>query len=263
MDTERTDIIDGRQRQLAAILLAPLLLIAGAALPMAADASNRPPVPLECQVRSAVAEARGDDLKAAAWAVSLAMLDPHSSYAASRVAGLYEGLGQDSAALVWGERALALDSLNGEAAMLVGRARFLAGEPELAAQVLTPPLRQSGAMPELYALRALAHELARNYLAALADLKRTGPLLPHFGWIATDILGMALEDGRLQEANSALQLAMELRPDDARVLTLGVSLAQRLDNPILERTLRQALHASEHSLMGRTPDVFANDDNAR
>jgi len=246
MDTERTDILDGRERQLAAILLAPLLLIAGTALPMTAAASaNRPSVPLECQVRSALAEARGDDLKAAAWAVSLAMLDPHSSYAASRAAGLYEGLGQDSAALAWGEQALALDSLNGEAAMLVGRARFLAGEPGLAAQALTPPLRQSGAMPELYALRALVHEVDRDYAAALADLKRTGPLLPDFDWIATGILGMALEDGRLKEAYSAFQLAMELTPDDARTLSLGISLAQRLGNPTLERALLRALRASE------------------
>jgi len=246
MDTERTGIIDGRGKQLAAILLAPLLLIAGAALPAGADASaDRSSVPLECQIRSALAEARGDGLKATAWAVSLAMLEPHSSYAASRVAGLYESLGQDSAAQAWGEQALALDSLNADAAMLVGRMRVLAGEPGLAARVLTPPLRQSGAMPELYALRALAHEVDRDYAAALADLKRTGPLLPAFDWIATGILGMALEDGRLNEAYSAFQLAMKLKPDDARTLSLGVSLAQRLGNPSLERALLRALRASE------------------
>ena len=246
MSTERPGIFDGREKRFTSILLAPLLLIAGAALPAAADDSaDRASVPLECQVRSALAEARGDGLKATAWAVSLAMLDPHSSYAASRVAGLYETQGQDSAALVWGEQALALDSLNSDAAMLVGRMRFLAGEPRLAARVLTPPLRQPGAMPELYAFRALAHEVDRNYAAALADLKRTGPLLPDFDWIATGILGMALEDGRLKEAHSAFQLAMELTPNDARTLSLGVSLAQRLGNPSLERALLRALHALE------------------
>lgn len=184
-------------------------------------------------------------MRAVAWAVSVVALDPHSTYAVSRVACLYESLGEDSAALDWGEQALALDSLNSEAAMLVGRMMFLAGEPGLAAKVLTPPLRQSGAMPELYALRALSHEMDRDYMAALADLKRTGPLLPNFEWIATGILGMALEDGRLDEAYSAFELAMELRPDDARTLTLGVSLAQRLGNPVLERTLLRALRASE------------------
>ena len=246
MNTERADVLDGRGKQLTALWLAPLLLIAGTAMPAgAAPSSNRATVPLECQVRSALAQAGGDDLKATAWAVSLATLDPRSSYAASRVAGLYESLGQDSAALSWGEQALALDSLNSEAAMLVGRMRFLAGEPGLAAQALTPALRQSGALPELYALRALAHEMDRDYTAALDDLKRTGPLLPDFEWIATGILGMALEDGRLKEAYSAFRLAMELRPDDARILTLGVSLAQRLGNPILERTLLRALRASE------------------
>ena len=56
---------------------------------------------------------------------------------------------------------------------------------------------------------------------------------------------MALEDDRLGEAYSAFQLAMELRPDDAQTLTLGVSLAQRLGNPVLERTLLRALRASE------------------
>jgi len=246
MRAERTDILDGRERPLTAILLAPLLLLAGTAMPAGAAASQTPPsVPLECQVRSALAEAGGDDLKAIAWAVSLASLDPHSSYAASRVAALYESLGADSAALGWGEQALALDSLNSEAAMLVGRMEFLAGQPGRAVQVLTPALEQSGAPPELYALRALAHEVDRDYGAALSDLERTGPLLPDYKWIATGILGMALEDGRLKEAYSAFQLAMELRPDDARILTLGVSLAQRLGNPTLERTLLRALRESE------------------
>jgi tetratricopeptide (TPR) repeat protein len=150
----------------------------------------------------------------------------------------------DSAALSGGEQALALDSLNSEAAMLVGRLSCLAGAPGLAAKVLTPALRQSGAPPELYALRALAHELDRDYSAALADLKRTGPLLPDFEWIATGILGMALEEGRLKEARAAFELAMELSPDDATTLTLGVSLAQRLGDPKLERSLLRALRAS-------------------
>ena len=215
--------------------------IAASAPSSAAD----PPSPIECQVRSELAEAKGDGLKAIAWAVSLVTLDPHSSYALSRVASLYESFGDDSVALDWGERALAVDSMNSEAAMLVGRVSCLAGRPARAAAALTPPLRLSGAAPELYALRALAHELDRDYGAALADLKRTGSLLPDFEWIATGILGMALEDGRLGEAYSAFQLAMELRPDDTRTLALGVSLAQRLGDPALERTLLRALRASE------------------
>ena len=242
MDTKREQCFDGRWRLPAAVL--PVLVataIAAGASPSAAG----PPNPLECHVRSELAETKGDGLKAIAWAVSLVTLDPHSSYALSRVASLYESFGDDSAAQDWGERALAVDSMNAEAAMLVGRVSCLAGEPGRAATALTPALRQSGAAPELYALRALAHELNRDYGAALADLKRTGSLLPDFEWIATGILGMALEDGRLGEAYSAFQLAMELRPDDARTLTLGVSLAQRLGNPALERTLLRALRASE------------------
>jgi tetratricopeptide (TPR) repeat protein len=240
MDSKRTKRFDGRWRTATLPVLVATAIAAGA--PPSAAA---PPSRLECHVRSELAEARGDDRKAIAWAVSLVTLDPHSSYAMSRVASLYEGSGDDSAALDWGERALAVDSMNSEAAMLVGRVSCLAGEPARAAAALTPPLRRSGAAPELYALRALAHELDRDYRAALADLKRTGPLLPDFEWIATGILGMALEDGRLGEAYSAFQLAMELRPNDARTLTLGVSLAQRLRNPALERTLLRALRQSE------------------
>jgi tetratricopeptide (TPR) repeat protein len=144
-------------------------------------------------------------------------------------------------ALEWGERAQALDSLNADGAMLVGRMRLRSGEASKAVQVLTPPLRQLGAMPELYALRALAHELDRNYEAALADLKRTDVLLPDFAWIATGILSLALEDGRLEEANSALRLALELKPGDARTLALGVSLAQRRGDLALEETLLREL----------------------
>jgi len=246
MDSGRKQCFDGRWKPPAAALPAALLLLATTAMSAGASPSSTgPPDPLECQIRSVLAEGRGDGLKATAWAVSLVTLDPHSSYALSRVASMYENLGDDTAALEWGERALAADSMNPEAAMLVGRISCLAGEPGLAAAALTPPLRRLGATPELYALRALAHELDRDYGAALADLKRTGPLLPDFEWIATGILGMALEDGRLGEAYSAFQLAMELRPDDARTLTLGVSLAQRLGNPVLERTLLRALRASE------------------
>ena len=240
MDTARRQRFDGRWRTAALPFLVATAMVAGVS-PSAAD----PPTPLECDVRSQLAEARGDGLKAIAWAVSFATLEPRSSYALSRVASLYECFGDDSAALAWGERALAVDSMNSEAAMLVGRVSCLNGEPARAAAALTPPLRRSGAAPELYALRALAHELDRDYAEALADLKRTGPLLPDFEWIATGILGMALEDGRLGDAYSAFQLAMELRPDDARTLTLGVSLAQRLGNPALERSLRRALRASE------------------
>jgi len=131
--------------------------------------------------------------------------------------------------------------LNVEAAMLVGRMRLCSGEPGLAVQALSPPLRIVGAIPELYALRSLAHELNRNYEAALADLKRTDVLLPDFAWIATGILSLALEDGRLEEASSALHLALELKPDDSRTLRLGVALARRTGDPLLEERLLKEL----------------------
>ncbi|HEY6573165.1 MAG TPA: tetratricopeptide repeat protein, partial [Candidatus Eisenbacteria bacterium] len=107
---------------------------------------------------------------------------------------------------------------------------------------------------ELYGLRALAHELSRNYEAALADLKRTDVLLPDFAWIATGILSLSLEDGRLEEAKQALQLALELRPEDARVLTLGVNLARRTEDPVLEETLLRSLAILPET---RTADVAA------
>jgi len=121
--------------------------------------------------------------------------------------------------------------------MLVGRMRLRAGEAAIAAKALTPPLRLLGARPELYALRALAHELDKNYEAALADLRRTGELLPDFGWVATGVLAMALEDGRLDEARKALELALSLQPDDPRTLGLGVELARRLGDSALEEKL--------------------------
>ena len=200
-----------------------------------------PPTDFTLVVRSSLAEADGEGNTAIAWAESLATLEPNSAYAAARVATLYETTGQDFDALTWGERALACDSLNVDAAMLVGRMRLRAGECQGAVQVLTPPLRQLGAPPELYGLRALANELSRSYEAALADLKRTDVLLPDFAWIATGILGLSLEDGRLDEAKQALQLALELRPDDSRVLTLGVSLAQKTGDKVLEETLLRDL----------------------
>jgi tetratricopeptide (TPR) repeat protein len=206
------------------------------------------PAAVTCQIQSELAEASGDQAGAIAWAESLTVLDPSSSYAASRVAGLYEDEGEDVSALHWGDRALSLDSLNVEAAMLVGRMRLRSGDAGLAVQALTPPLRQVGAIPELYALRALAHELDRNYEAALADLKRTDVLLPDFAWIATGILSLALEDGRLEEASSALRLALELKSDDPRTLRLGVALARRNGDPILEeRLLKDLAEAAEPS----------------
>ena len=216
----------------------PLILLALTPTPAGAlYYSLQTPVALECHLKSELAEAAGDRDGAIAWAESLASIEPRSSFAMSRVAVLYESDGEDVTALEWGERALALDSLNADAAMLVGRMRLRSGEPALAAQVLTPPLRQLGAVPELYALRALAHQLDKNYEAALADLKRTDVLLPDFAWIATGILSLALEDGRLEEAYSALQLALELKPDDSRTLALGVTLAHRMGNQVLEETL--------------------------
>ena len=62
-------------------------------------------------------------------------------------------------------------------------------------------------------------------------------LLPDFAWIATGILSLALEDGRLEEAYSALQLALELKPDDSRTLALGISLARRMGTRVLEESL--------------------------
>lgn len=208
--------------------------------------TSHPVGPLECHVRSVLAEADGDPVRAIGWAESLAARDPGSSFALSRAARLHEAVGEDSAALDCGERALALDSLDAEGAMLVGRLMFLAGRPDLTARVLTPPVRRSGgAMPELFALRALAHEMDRDYGAALADLERTGPLLADFGWIAGGVLRLALEDGRLEEAYHAFELANSLDPSDSQTLTLGLSLAKRIRNPRLERTLERALRASE------------------
>lgn len=200
-----------------------------------------PPPDLTLLARSELAEAAGDAGGAIAWAESLAAYRPTSAFAHARVAVLYETMGQDFEALAWGEKALARDSANVDAAMLVGRMRLRAGEAAGAVQVLTPPLRQLGAPPELYGLRALAHELARRYEAALADLKRTDILLPDFAWIATGTLSLALEDGRLEEAKQALELALELRPDDPRVLTLGVQYARASGDIVLEETLLRSL----------------------
>lgn len=232
-----------KKASLAALLLGgTLALLAGTAAPARAYFFTLyTPAAIQCHVRSQLAEAAGDRVAAIAWAESLTILDPRSSFACSRVALLCEEIGEDVRALEWGERALALDSLNAEGAMLVGRMWLRSGEASKAVQVLTPPLRQLGAMPELYALRALAHELDRNYEAALADLKRTDVLLPDFAWIATGILSLALEDGRLEEANSALRLALELKPGDARTLALGVSLAQRRGDLALEEALLREL----------------------
>jgi tetratricopeptide (TPR) repeat protein len=198
------------------------------------------PLNLELLARSSAAEEGGDMEAAQRWAEALANLDPASSFAACHVAQLLESAGDDAGALRWGGRALELDSLNADAAMLVGRMRLHAGEAAMAAKALSPPLRLLGARPELYALRALAHELDKNYEAALADLKRTGELLPDFGWVATGVLAMALEDGRLEEASGALTLALSVQPDDPRTLGLGVELARRLgDTALEERLLRR------------------------
>ncbi|MGH7680891.1 MAG: tetratricopeptide repeat protein [Candidatus Eiseniibacteriota bacterium] len=232
----------GRARFIAFLLGAALAVsTARSASAQPVFYSLRTPVPLEFDVRFQLALATGDRDGAIAWAESLAAVDPSSSYILARIAQLHEDAGEDMAALSWGQRALEVDSLNADAAMLVGRMRLRSGEPALAAQILSPPLRLLGAQPELYALRALAHELDRNYEAALADLRRTDVLLPDFAWIATGILSLALEDGRLNEAYSALQLALELKPDDTRTLTLGVSLAERMGNRVLEETLLRQL----------------------
>src|SRR6185503_18290159 len=100
--------------------------------------SLTPPPDLTFLVRSELAESNGDGLGAIAWAESLAAQEADgTSFGHARVA------------------------------TLVARMRLRAGESEVAAQVLTPPLRSLGAPPEAYALRALAHELSRRYEAAL------------------------------------------------------------------------------------------------
>ncbi|MEK7316277.1 MAG: tetratricopeptide repeat protein, partial [Candidatus Eisenbacteria bacterium] len=60
--------------------------------------------------------------------------------------------------------------------------------------------------------------------------------------------------GRLEEAKQALQLALELRPEDSRVLTLGVNLAQRAGDPVLEETLLRSRALLPET---RTADVAA------
>jgi len=218
-------------------LLGILLALSSAAASADSAATRAIPQNLELLVRSTLAMEGGNLNDAALWAEALSMKDPGSSFAASRYAQVLEAAGEDPQALQWGERALALDSLNADAAMLVGRMRLRAGEAGLAVKALTPALRMVGARPELYALRALAHELDKNYEAALADLKRTEELLPDFGWVATGVLGLALEDGRLTEASQALKLALDLSPNDSRTLGLGVELARRLGDTALEESL--------------------------
>ena len=195
------------------------------------------PEPLRLLSLSHIAEASGDHAAARAMAESLAVLEPASSYASARVAQLLETEGEDVAALAWGERALALDSLDVSAAMLVARMRLRSGDFAVAVQALTPPLRTLGAPPEAYALRAIAHELNRNYEAAIADLRRTDVLVSDFAWVANGVLGLALEENRLDEAYQALELALELSPGDSRVLAYGIALARRADDPRLEEVL--------------------------
>lgn len=226
----------------------PLILVAAFAGSSPAEplSSRIVPSTIEFLVRSTLEQESGNLEGAAVWAEALSTEDPGSSYAASRFAQILESSGDDVRALEWGDRSLACDSLNADAAMLVGRMRLRAGEASVAVKALTPPLRRMGARPELYALRALAHELDKKYEAALADLRRTDELMPDFGWVASGVLGMALEDGRLDEAGDALQLALEINPDDPRTLGLGVELARRLgDTALEERLLRRRAEASD------------------
>jgi tetratricopeptide (TPR) repeat protein len=237
------------RRILGPALVLTLLLIGIGARSSTAGAASEPhivPRNIEYLLRSALARESGELEAAGLWAQALSTADSLSSYAASRYAQILESAGDDAGALTWGNRALSCDSLNQDAAMLVGRMRLRAGEPSMAVKALTPPLRLLGARPELYALRALAHELAKNYEASLADLKRTGELLPDFGWIATGVLSMALEDDLLQEAADALRLALEINPEDPRTLGLGVELARRVgDTRLEERLLRQRTEAQD------------------
>ncbi|MBI4364042.1 MAG: tetratricopeptide repeat protein [Candidatus Latescibacteria bacterium] len=217
----------------------PLLLVAAFAGSGFADPGLIRIIPSEFEflARSTLAQESGDLDGASVWAEALSTEDPRSSFAAGRLAQILESAGDDTRALEWGDRALKLDSLNADAAMLVGRMMLRSGDAAIAVKALTPPLRLLGARPELYALRALAHELNRNYEAALADLKRTGTLRPDFTWIATGVLRLALEDARLREASQALDLALELNPDDPQILGLGIELARRLGDVTLEETL--------------------------
>jgi len=228
--------------------LLSLVLLAALAGPSSAQAPDSRVIPLNLELltRSAVAQQNGTMEEARHWAEALAASDSGSSFAAWRLAQMLESSGEDTQALTWGNRALFLDSLNQDAAMLVGRMRLRAGEAEIAAKALTPPLRLLGARPELYALRALANELNKNYEASLADLKRTGELLPDFAWVATGVLSMALEDGRLAEASEALDLALSQNPDDPRTLGLGVELARRTgDRALEEKLLRRRAEAQD------------------
>jgi tetratricopeptide (TPR) repeat protein len=233
--------------RMGSALLSLVLLVALAGRSSAqAPAARVIPLNLELLARSSVAQETGHMEEARHWAEQLTMSDPGSSFAAWRLAQLLESSGDDAQALLWGNRSLFLDSLNQDAAMLVGRMRLRAGEASIAAKALTPPLRLLGARPELYALRALAHELDKNYEASLADLKRTGELLPDFAWVATGVLAMALEDGRLKEASEALDLALGLNPDDARTSGLGVELARRTgDKALEEKLLRRRAEAKD------------------
>jgi len=231
-----------------ALALTLLLVGIGAGSSTASPASEPRLVPrnIEYLLRSALARESGELEQAGLWAEALSTADSLSSYAASRYAQILESAGDDVGALTWGNRALSRDSLNQDAAMLVGRMRLRAGEPSMAVKALTPPLRLLGARPELYALRALAHELAKNYEGSLADLKRTAQLLPDFGWIATGVLSMALEDDRLEEAADALRLGLEINPEDPRTLGLGIELARRVGDTVLEeRLLRQRTEAQD------------------
>lgn len=234
-------VIDANRALLPRIGVGALPLILSAALAghCFADLPQIRIIPSEFEflTRSTLAQEGGDLEEATVWAEALSAESPRSSFAAGRLAQILESSGDDTRALEWGDRALRLDSLNAEAAMLVGRMRLRSGEAAVAVKALTPPLRLLGARPELYALRALAHELDKSYEAALADLKRTDVLLPDFAWVASGVLGLALEDGRLDEASEALQLALELNPNDARTLGLGVQLARRLGDTALEESL--------------------------
>jgi len=241
--TSNRDI--GSRMGSALLSLVLLAALAGSSSAQAPD-SRAIPLNLELLARSAVAQQNGTMEEARHWAEELAASDSGSSFAAWRLAQMLESSGEDTQALTWGNRALFLDSLNQDAAMLVGRMRLRAGEAEIAAKALTPPLRLLGARPELYALRALAHELNKNYEASLADLKRTGELLPDFAWVATGVLSMALEDGRLAEASEALDLALSQNPDDPRTLGLGVELARRTgDRALEEKLLRRRAEAQD------------------
>ena len=118
-------------------------------------------------------------------------------------------------------------------------------ESEIAAQALTPPLRswraargrtRSGrSRTSFAALRGRARRPGGTDAPARLRVDRTG------------ILGLALEDGRLEEAYQALQLALELRPETPASRTWGAP-AQRPEDLALESSFSARWRSGESAV---------------